>query len=91
MHVAPLNCYRDGAPQPLGFFWLFAIGELVSKEHCAIIAASWWVSGDGQCRDATAAWQCFVWLVVADRMHLAPRQQMKSTSQVSSKSPKIGY
>jgi hypothetical protein len=36
-----------------GFFWLFAIGELVSNKPCAILAASWWVSGDGQCRDET--------------------------------------
>ena len=42
-----------GRRQP-GFFWLFAMlasFQLVSKKPCAIIAASWWVSGDGQCRD----------------------------------------
>ena len=44
--------YRDGAPPP-GFFWLFAIRELVSNKPCVILAASWWVSGDGQCRDET--------------------------------------
>ena len=49
---APHNRYRDGAPPP-GFFWLFAIGELVSNKPCAILAASWSVSGDGQCRDET--------------------------------------
>ena len=43
---------RDGAPPP-GFFWLFAIRELVSNKPCVILAASWWVSGDGQCRDET--------------------------------------
>jgi hypothetical protein len=33
-------------------FWLFAIGELVGYKPCAILATSWWVSGDhGQCRD----------------------------------------
>ena len=36
-----------------GFFWLFAIGELVGNKPCAILAASWSVSGDGQCRDET--------------------------------------
>ena len=36
---------------PPGFFWLFAIGELVSNKPCVILAASWWVSGEGQCRD----------------------------------------
>jgi hypothetical protein len=36
---------------PPGFFWLFAIRELVSNKLCVIHAASWWVSGDGQCRD----------------------------------------
>ena len=32
---------------------LIAIGELVSNKPvvCAILAASWWVNGDGQCRD----------------------------------------
>ena len=35
------------------FFWLFAIRELVSNKPCAILAASWSVSGDGQCRDET--------------------------------------
>ena len=49
---APHNRYRDGAPLP-GFFWLLAIGELVSNKPCAILAASWSVSGDGQCRDET--------------------------------------
>ena len=49
---APHNRYRDGAPLP-GFFWLFAIGELVSNTPCVILAASWWVSGEGQCRDET--------------------------------------
>ena len=53
---APFNRFRDGAPPP-GFFWLFAIGELVSNKPCAILAASWSVSGDhggdGQCRDGT--------------------------------------
>jgi len=34
-------------------FRLFAIGELVGYKPCAILAASWWVSGDGQCRDKT--------------------------------------
>ena len=43
---------RDGAPPP-GIFRLFAIGELVGYKPCAILAASWWVSGDGQCRDET--------------------------------------
>ena len=38
--------------RPPGFFWLFAIGDLVSNKPCAILAASW-VSGDGQCRDET--------------------------------------
>ena len=37
--------------RPPGFFWLFAIGELVSNKPCAILAASWIVSGDGQCRE----------------------------------------
>ena len=37
--------------RPPGFCWLFAIGELVSNKRCAILAASWWVSGDGQNRD----------------------------------------
>ena len=37
--------------RPPGFFWLFAIRELVSNKPCVILAASWWVSGDGQCRD----------------------------------------
>ena len=50
--TTPHNRYRDGAPLP-GFFWLFAIGELVSNKPCAILAASWSVSGDGQCRDET--------------------------------------
>ena len=27
--------------RPPGFFWLFAIGELVSNKPCAILAASW--------------------------------------------------
>ena len=49
---APHNRYRDGAPPP-GFFWLFAIRELVCNKPCVILAASWWVSGDGQCRDET--------------------------------------
>ena len=49
---APQNRYRDAAPLP-GFFWLFAIGELVSNKPCVILAASWWVSGEGQCRDET--------------------------------------
>jgi hypothetical protein len=31
-----------------GIFRLFAIGELVGCKPCAILAASWWVSGDGQ-------------------------------------------
>ena len=44
--------YRDGAPPP-GFFWLFAIRELVSNKPCTILAASSWVSGDGQFRDET--------------------------------------
>ena len=35
------NRYRDGAPLP-GFFWLLAIGELVSNKPCAILAASRW-------------------------------------------------
>ena len=39
--------------RPPGFFWLFAIGELVSNKPCVILAASWWVSGEGQCRDET--------------------------------------
>ena len=39
--AAPQNRYRDGAPLP-GFFWLFAIGELVSNKPCVILAASWW-------------------------------------------------
>ena len=39
--------------RPPGFFWLFAIRELVSNKPCVILAASWWVSGDGQCRDET--------------------------------------
>jgi hypothetical protein len=26
---------------------------VVSYKPCAILAASWWVSGDGQCRDET--------------------------------------
>ena len=30
--------------RPPGFFWLFAIGELVSNKPCAILAASWSVS-----------------------------------------------
>ena len=42
--------WRTPAP---GFFWLFAIRELVSNKPCVILAASWWVSGDGQCRDET--------------------------------------
>ena len=33
--------------RPPGFFWLFAIGELVSNKPCAILAASWSVSADG--------------------------------------------
>jgi hypothetical protein len=36
---------RDGAPPP-GIFRLVAIGELVGYKPCAILAASWWVSGD---------------------------------------------
>jgi hypothetical protein len=36
-----------------GIFRPFAIGELVGYKPCAILAASWWVSGDGQCRDET--------------------------------------
>ena len=36
---------------PPGFFWLFAIGELVSNKPCVILAAFRWVSGEGQCRD----------------------------------------
>ena len=36
------------APPPGFFQWLFAIGELVSNKPCAILAASWSVSGDGQ-------------------------------------------
>ena len=40
--------------RPPGFFWFFAIfGELVSNKPCVILAASWSVSGDGQCRDET--------------------------------------
>ena len=39
--------------RPPGFFWLFAIRELVSNKPCVILAASWWVSGDGLCRDET--------------------------------------
>ena len=50
--TGPHNRYRDGAPPP-GFFWLFAIRELVSNKPCVILAASWWMSGDGQCRDET--------------------------------------
>jgi len=49
---APHDRYHDGAPPP-GIFWLFTIGELVGYKPCAILAASWWVSGDGQCRDET--------------------------------------
>ena len=61
-HVSPAACppkslsrWRpcDGAPLPRGFFWLFAFGELVSNKPCVILAASWWVSGEGQCRDET--------------------------------------
>jgi hypothetical protein len=37
----------------LGIFRLFAIGELVGYKPCANLAASWRVSGDGQCRDET--------------------------------------
>ena len=48
-----IDQYRDLRRRPLGFFWLFAIGELVSNKPCAILAASWSVSGDGQCRDET--------------------------------------
>ena len=33
--------------RPPGFFWLFAIRELVSNKPCVILAASWWVSGEG--------------------------------------------
>ena len=33
--------------RPPGFFWLFAIRELVSNKPCVILAASWWVSGGG--------------------------------------------
>ena len=44
------NPPSPGAPPP-GFFRLFAIGELVGDMPCVILAASWWVSGDGQCRD----------------------------------------
>ena len=44
---------RDRAPLP-GIFRLFAIGELVGYKPCAILAASWWVSGDGQCRGRDA-------------------------------------
>ena len=39
--------------RPPGFFWLFAIRELVSNKPCVILAASWWVSCVGQCRDET--------------------------------------
>ena len=54
LHPLPKNVYsyRDGAGLP-GFFWLFAIGELVSNKPCVILAASWWVSGEGQCQDET--------------------------------------
>jgi hypothetical protein len=52
LEPAPHNRNRDGAPPP-GIFRLFAIGELVGYKPCAILAASWWVSGDGQCRDET--------------------------------------
>jgi hypothetical protein len=46
---------REGHPlkPPPGIFRLSAIGELVGYKPCAILAASWWVSGDGQCRDET--------------------------------------
>jgi len=42
---------RDGAPPP-GIFRLVAIGELVGYKPCAILAASWWVSGDGRAKIA---------------------------------------
>ena len=32
------NAFDDGAPPP-GFFWLFAIRELVSNKPCVILAA----------------------------------------------------
>ena len=48
--------HRDSDCEALvrpGIFRLVAIGELVGYKPCAILAASWWVSGDGQCRDET--------------------------------------
>jgi len=43
---APATHVSPRAPPP-GIFRLFAIGELVGYKPCAILAASWWVSGDG--------------------------------------------
>ena len=43
----------DGAPPP-GFFWLLPLASLSAifvNKPCVILAASWWVSGEGQCRD----------------------------------------
>ena len=37
------TCWAAGAPLP-GFFWLFAIGELVSNKPCTILEASWSVT-----------------------------------------------
>ena len=43
-----------GAPRVRPSYSLVvAIGELVGYKPCATLAASWWVSGDGQCRDET--------------------------------------
>jgi hypothetical protein len=50
MYIHCVSIVRRWSP---GIFRLFAIGELVGYKPCAILAASWWVSGDGQCRDET--------------------------------------
>ena len=51
--VCPAIAIAIMGRRPPGFFWLFAIRELVSNKPCVILAASWWVSGDGQCQDET--------------------------------------
>jgi len=40
-------------PRRASFGSLPLASFVVSYKPCAILAASWWVSGDGQCRDET--------------------------------------
>ena len=46
---APHNRYRDGAAPPGASFGSLPIASLSATSLARSLAASWWVSGDGQC------------------------------------------